>query len=872
MKKNLSLIIIGIFGFVISLGMCVFLGIFMSARSIQTMNEIGELLMTDIGAQSITRYDAVLAQRLAMVEGLNEYWKPDWEGVNEDLVGAAQARGLSYLAFMDENGELEFLIKDDFYFNDATPFIDSVAKKKENKIAVGTTVNGEESIVLFGVPTINGEEFDMENGNKSAALIAGIGIASLREMLTQNNPYIANTKHLDMHIIRRGTYYDDPRSGTYVMHPSVEDEKKHAIYSTYYDQVRGEYNIDVEEREERLKELHENMLEGKKEQPFSTIAISDSRKLHIFAQRIDNTEWYLMVVMDYEKLSGIVGGYSKEYTLMTLLTCFVILMSIGLVFFVYYWQSKHNIKELKLAKSEAENANKAKSEFLSNMSHDIRTPMNAIVGMTTIALNKKDDKEQVRDCLKKISLSSRHLLGLINDVLDMSKIESGKMTLNMEKTSLNEIIEGVSTVIQPQIKTKKQNFDVSVHDIISESVYCDTVRLNQVLLNLLSNAYKFTPEGGKIELSLWQEPIAGNEKFVRTHITVQDNGIGMSEEFKGKIFESFARDDHKRVHKTEGTGLGMTITKFIVDAMNGTIDVDSKQGEGTKFHITVDFEIADIDEKDMRLPNWNMLVVDDDAALCETTIDSLKDIGVNADYALDGETAVEMAVKASKSHKSYDAILIDWKLPGIDGVETVKRIRRELDGKVPILFISAYDCNEITDKANEVGVNGFLAKPLFKSSLFHCLKQFSEKNTEDVNSEKEQAAKTSLNGKRILIAEDNDINWEIAEMLLTDEGLICERAENGRECADIFKNSAPGTYDAILMDLRMPIMNGLESTEEIRACEHPDKNLPIIAMTADAFSDDVKKCLDSGMNAHISKPIDIATVKSVLIKFIGQRD
>ena len=461
------------------------------------------------------------------------------------------------------------------------------------------------------------------------------------------------------------------------------------------------------------------------------------------------------------------------------------------------------------------------------------------------------------------------MLGLINDVLDMSKIESGKMTLNVEQISLREVMDGITTIVQPQIKIKKQKFSVVIKNVEQENVYCDSVRLNQVLLNLLSNAIKYTLEEGSIELSLNQEDSPLGADFVRTHIRVKDTGIGMSEEYQKKIFDSFSREDSTRVHKTEGTGLGMSITKYIVSAMKGTIDLKSELGKGSEFHVTLDLERAVVPEEEMILPSWKMLIVDDDQDLCETTVAALNDIGIDGEFTLDGESAVEKTVEAHKQRKDYDIILLDWKLPGIDGLETAKQIRKRLgDEEIPILLISAYDWAEIEDEAKAAGICGFISKPLFKSTLFYGLRQFVNNGELSHTEQKTQPQKVNLEGTHVLLAEDNDLNWEIAEALLESVGITCDHAENGQICADMLKQSKPGTYKAVLMDIRMPVMNGYEATKEIRNCDHPDKDLPIIAMTADAFADDIKKCIECGMNAHIAKPIDIDTVQNTLAKFI----
>jgi len=874
--SNRVLLIDVIVGIAICIAMFTFLGVFMNGKSISTINEMGEMFMADIGKQSVLRFNSVIEQRTTMVGGLNKTYDATEENVNELLKTAAQNRDFTHLAFMDESGNFEMIYGEQVKPEDPNPFISSLVTDKETKVAVAKSYeNGvvkDSGIVLIGVPTLSlnaegkDERYTMENGNKSAALVAGLQNTNIVNMLSEGNASSNENQRYDTHIIRRN-------GGTYVMHTnesgSNDEDHDHGSFENYFEQIRASFDLEASEADALVSTMQDKM---SKSEVYSTVINSSSTRKHMYCERLSHSEWYLVTVMEYTDLDDIINGLSGTWIIFTVVSCLVILVLMIGTFGVYFYLNKKNLQQLEEARATAEGANKAKSEFLSNMSHDIRTPMNAIVGMTAIAVANLNDTQKVSNCLKKISLSSRHLLGLINDVLDMSKIESGKMTLNMEQLSLSEAIDSIATIIQPQIKIKKQHFDIYVHDIISENVYCDSVRLNQVLLNLLSNAYKFTPDEGKIELSIYQEDSPLGKDYVRTHISVSDNGIGMSEEFKKKIFDSFTREDRARVNKTEGTGLGMSITKYIVDAMGGTIEVDSAQGEGTTFRIVVDLEKAEINEVDMVLPPWKMLVVDDDQTLCDTAVASLSSIGVNAESTLDGETAIKMAVKAHGENKPYDVVLMDWKLPGIDGIETAKRMRSQLGENIPILLISAYDWSEIEDEARAAGISGFIAKPLFKSTLYHGLKQF----TETVGSEKKtvDAVKQdfSLEGRKILVAEDNDLNWEIANLLLTDAGLICDHAENGEKCVDMLLAAPVGTYDAILMDLRMPVMDGIEATKVIRSTHHKAHDIPIIAMTADAFSEDVQKCLACGMNAHISKPIDIDLVKATLTKFINKKE
>ena len=439
----------------------------------------------------------------------------------------------------------------------------------------------------------------------------------------------------------------------------------------------------------------------------------------------------------------------------------------------------------------------------------------------------------------------------------------------MNQISLCEAMESIVNIVQPQIKSRHQHFDIFIQKILAEEVYCDNVRLNQVLINLLSNAIKFTPEGGNIHIHLEQEPSPKGDDYVRCHFRVKDSGIGMTPEFQQKIFDTFTREKKSQVDKTEGTGLGMAITKAIVDTMEGTIELHSAPEKGSEFHITLDFEKATVKEEDMVLPPWKLLVVDNNEDLCKSTVHSLKEIGIEAHWATDGQTAVDMVKAHHEKQDGYEIVLLDWKMPGMDGLETAKEMRKHLGEQVPILIISAYDWSDIEKEALEAGIQGFISKPLFKSNLFLGLSRYMTNNQEEEAKAEAEARAVDFTGKRILLSEDNDLNWEIAETILSEVGFELERAENGQICVDMFTRSEPGYYDIILMDIRMPVMNGYEAAKAIRALEErPDVNLPIIAMTADAFSDDIQRCLDCGMNEHVAKPIDMNRLTQILKKYL----
>ena len=550
----------------------------------------------------------------------------------------------------------------------------------------------------------------------------------------------------------------------------------------------------------------------------------------------------------------------------TFASIMIIFIAMAIIFMLYYRLSRKQIAELAKARKEAVHANMAKSDFLASMSHDIRTPMNAIIGMTGIAQKNIDDKERVDECLKKISLSSKHLLGLINDVLDMSKIDSGKMVLNKVPVSLREQMDDLVNIIQPQIREKNQIFDIFIRDIFAENVICDSVRLNQVLLNLLSNAVKFTPAGGRVDIYMYQEEISMNNEFIRTHFLVVDTGIGMSPEFQKKIWDTFAREETEQVRHVVGSGLGTSIAKKIVDLMGGTIEVQSEQGKGSTFHVILDLQRSDVDEEEMKLPEWNILVVDDNEQLCESAVANFEELGAHAEWTQSGRAAVDMIEERHRKEDDYRFIFIDWKMPDMDGVETVREIRKRVGPDIPVFLISAYDWSDMEEHIDTSMIEGFISKPLFKSTLYQRLRQYAEDN--DANMEEDNIENVDFSKKRVLLAEDIDLNWEVASAILSVTGMELHRAVNGKECLDMFEASEIGYYDAILMDIRMPVMDGYDATKAIQALERPDKDIPIIAMTADAFSDDAHRCIECGMAAHIAKPIDVKECMRVLQKYL----
>ena len=505
----------------------------------------------------------------------------------------------------------------------------------------------------------------------------------------------------------------------------------------------------------------------------------------------------------------------------------------------------------------AETANRAKSTFLSNMSHDIRTPMNAIIGFTTLAVSNIDNQERVRDYLGKILSSSNHLLSLINDVLDMSRIESGKIHLEETEVSLSDVLHDLKTIISGQIYAKQLDLYMDAVDVANEDVYCDKTRLNQVLLNLLSNAIKFTPAGGTVSVRLKQFP--GTQKDSALYeIRVKDNGIGMSQEFAQKLFSPFERERTSTVSRIQGTGLGMAITKNIVNMMGGTIEVQTEQGKGTEVIVRLALRIQPEQRRTERiaeLEGLKALVIDDDFNTCDSVTKMLAKVGMRSEWTLSGKEAVLRARQSMELGDAFHAYIIDWRLPDMNGIEVTRQIR-SLGDDTPIIILTAYDWSDIEVEARAAGVTAFCAKPLFMSDIRETLMTAIGQKQEKTENPVLPAAGSDFRDRRILLVEDNELNREIAVELLKQYGFRIDTAENGAEAVEKVKHAAPGDYDLVLMDVQMPVMNGYEATKQIRALDDPAlAGITILAMTANAFDEDRKQALECGMDGFLSKPI-----------------
>ena len=743
------------------------LTVFMSLRTRDSVNEISDIYMSEINGQIQQKFHAITDIRIGQVEGVIQR-TPPWSDMEtasilEELRVSAEVRGFQWLGFYTKDGRMETIYGEDIEVSDKT--LNQSLETSGDVVTSGYDKNNEK-IFVFG----KSAKYKMADGGKSVAIIAAIPMNNLEQILFRNTEDTnANTHLVDYNgdfIIRSGDAYRD----------------------SYFERLKSI----VEDRNGKTSEDYINELKEaiSKKEDYAVTLLADGELRHIYCSSIaDNSNWYLVTVMPHNLFGNVITSLDGSRNTIVIVSIIVIILLFTGIFIVYYKFTRSQVYMLARSREEALHANMAKSEFLASMSHDIRTPMNAIVGMTEIAVRNIGDSMRVEDCLRKIKLSSKHLLGLINDVLDMSKIESGKLTLNIAPMSLRDTMDDIVNIIKPQIKARRQNFDIYINDVMAEDVCCDSVRLNQVLLNLLSNALKFTDEEGRIDIFVWQELSSLGDDYIKTHFMVKDNGIGMTKEFQEKIFDSFVREDTDKVHKITGTGLGMAITKSIVDIMGGTIEVESEPGKGSTFHIIADLQRADVKEKDMHLPDWNILVVDDDERLCHSAVANLEELGAHAEWTTDGNKAVEMIEEHNKNHEDYRIVLVDWKMPYMDGIETIREIRKRVGKKIPVFLISAYDWNDVEEADESLDdIEGFISKPLFKSTLYHHLKHYNDPVAGDTPfvQAADEEQEVSFGGKHVLLAEDIDLNWEIAYEILSEFDMQLERAVNGKECVDIF--------------------------------------------------------------------------------------
>ncbi len=589
------------------------------------------------------------------------------------------------------------------------------------------------------------------------------------------------------------------------------------------------------------------------------------------------------------------ADYMRDHMSVFIVLILIIAVLIIILLFLTVRRRKKQIKKIEaiqksleeknaeLAKSKealsdaleaAEQANRAKTNFLNNMSHDIRTPMNAIVGFTAMAATHIDNKELTQDYLAKISVSSRHLLSLINDILDMSRIESGKMKIDETEVHLPDMIHDLWTIIQSQVKAKRLELFIDTKDVRNEDIITDKLRLNQVLLNILTNAVKFTPAQGTISFRIIEKPISA-KGMTSFEFRIKDNGIGMSDEFLKTIFEAFTREQNSTVNNTQGTGLGMAITKTIVDLMGGTINVTSAVGKGSEFVVNIPCKISDkpTELKPLReLQGLRALVADDDTDTCLSVCSMLRGIGMHPDWTNYGREAVIRAKEAYEQADKFSVYIIDYLMPDLNGIETVREIRKVIDDDTPIIILTAYDWSEIEAEAREAGVTGFCSKPLFLSDLRNVLAQRSCFNSKS-EPEPEQGSVPDFKGKKLLLAEDNEMNQLIAVSILENAGFDIDIAGDGEQAVEAVSSAPAGTYDAVLMDIQMPKINGYEAAKRIRALDDPKKSsIPIVAVTANVFEEDRKIAMEAGMNGHLAKPYDVKQIIDTLKKLLDNKE
>lgn len=684
----------------------------------------------------------------------------------------------------------------------------------------------------------------------------------------------------------------DSRGATLLHSGNLPDsENRYLFFSTF----KGAefFNHDAIQDSDSFREY---VLSGKSDAIHVKLA-SGEDEIVSFA-KIPDMDWYIIISIDQSLVMGTRLSSVEKISKTSMLSVMLIVLAALLTIFVVVYQAQrqtkaHNVELEKLNEQlrdnnnsleearclaeqsfhAAEEANKAKSTFLSNMSHDIRTPMNAIIGFTMLAVSNIDNREKVKDYLSKILSSSQHLLSLINDVLDMSRIESGKINLEETEANLSDILHDIKTIISGQIHAKQLELYMDVMDVTDEDVFCDKTRLNQVLLNLLSNAIKFTPAGGTVSVRVAQLPGASKGKGLY-EIRVKDTGIGMSEEFAERIFEPFERERTSTVSKIQGTGLGMAITKNIIDMMGGTIEVHTQLGKGTEFVIRVTLRLQSerrITQKIPELEGLKALVVDDDYNTCDSVTKMLSQVGMRSEWTLYGKEAVLRAKNSFERGDAFHAYIIDWRLPDMNGIEVTRQIRR-LGDETPIIILTAYDWSDIEEEARGAGVTAFCSKPMFLSDLRETLMTaigLQEAESGDILPHADETL--DFKSKHLLLVEDNELNREIALEILGEYGFHIDIAENGAIAVERIATSSPGEYDLILMDIQMPVMDGYEATRSIRTLDNPaHSEIPILAMTANAFDEDRRAAIDAGMNGFLSKPIQIEELIQTLQSVFGR--
>ena len=811
-------------------------------RCINRMEEGANTVITEI-QQKVIR-DSRLLNSLANILSSAESFDPD-----------TLSESISTFAPLLETMQVRILLPDNTVIEANGDRIDGTSQMSFQALApLGEHVSNRMfSLEEAGEPVLRHYIPIVHDGETVAILYGVTMVNDLPDIMNVNNIYNSNSS----------AFIIDTQNGDFIM-------------DTYHEEAGNLYDFASRETEDGSSwdEHFKKMTNLQKGYVVFYSPIADEW-FYMYYAPADINRWEIAVAVP--KSNAFANLYAIRRIFYIMAGCLAVIMVL------YYLWVRRNSKEIlaktveravleeKLQKAEA--AERAKTMFLSNMSHDIRTPMNAIIGFTTLAQTNIDNKERVQEYLAKILSSSNHLLSLINDILDMSRIESGRLNIEEKECSISDIFKDMRNIIQTQMQTKQLNFFMDTIDVVDEDIYCDKLHLNQVLLNLLGNAIKFTPAGGSVSLTIKQKPCE-TKGYGTYEIRVKDTGIGMQPEFAEHIFERFSRERTSTVSGIVGTGLGMAITKSIIDTMGGTIELETAPGQGTEFIVTLDFRLQ-AESKQIgvirELEGLRALVVDDSFNTCDSVTKMLLQIGMRSEWTMRGKEAVLRAKQAVEIGDEFYAYIVDWVLPDLSGIEVVRQIRSIVGDNIPIIIMTAYDWHNIEDEAREAGVTAFCNKPLFISELRDKLMSVVGKPEETEEQSIIPITAEELHGKRILLVEDNELNREIAQELLSESGFVIESAEDGSIAVDMVQKSAEGYYDLILMDVQMPIMNGYEATKAIRKLENPVlANIPVVAMTANAFDEDRKTAMESGMNAHVAKPIQVETLMGVISDILSK--
>lgn len=818
------------------------------ARCVERMQEAAETVIDDIG-NKLSR-DSLLLN--AVADMIEEQGKMDSESLHSII------KQFSPLTIANE---INILMPDDTVIYHTGDVVDATGKISfEHEAALGEHVTDRMVSLLDDNELVIRHFVPIEKDGEVAAMLFGTThLKDLHNALNISNIYNGTAS----------VFIIDRKNGD-------------MLVDTWHDELGNlmDYADHKSKGDKTMREACNEIIAG---DSGYTVYLSSSfgDYVYLYYDSISESQWHqLGNSKDLNTWSVAVAVPEKEVLRSVIrirYVCYVVALIEVVLLIIYFFWTLHNTSVttekavLQERLTKAENAERAKTMFLSNMSHDIRTPMNAIIGYTTLAAANIDNKPRVQDYLSKILSSSNHLLSLINDVLDMSRIESGRVDIEETECSLPDMLHDLRNILVTQVQAKQLDFYIDTIDVIDEDIYCDRLHLNQVLLNLLSNAIKFTPSGGSVSLIIKQKHGAP-EGYAAYEIRVKDTGIGMSPEFVQKVFEPFEREKTSTVSGIQGTGLGMAIAKNIVDMMGGTIEAFSEQGKGSEFVLSLEFRLLS-ERKQVEvikeLEGMRALVVDDDYTVCDSVTKMLVQLGLRADWTLSGREAVLHAKQASELADDFNAYIIDLYMPDLSGLEVVRRIRSDVGENVPIIILTAYDWSTIEDEARAAGVTAFCNKPIFLSTLRDTL--VSAIAPKNIAEEEPVLPETSedMRGKRLLLVEDNELNREIAVEILTESGFEVETACDGTEAVEIMKTAEEGRFDLILMDIQMPIMNGYDATRAIRAMESEyASSIPIVAMTANAFDEDKKNAIDAGMNDHIAKPLDIDRLFEVLHKHL----